>query len=328
MKRCLLIFLIIGIASTSCTQKTALIVTSTPLLSEPPVPIPTSTLLSLPTDTPIPISPPTITSTGTSTPTRVRFSPGATAATLADLKIAAQGVAEYVLQIEQGQWMMVEIETQPSKETPAFALVVYNDEGTIPAEYPNLAEKGFWKGVLPATGDYILQVVNRGASTGYSLYVHIPPRIAFAPGTTSTAIEGRIPGRAGEQYVLHARKDQTMAVTVTSPGNDVFLGLVGSDGTPLLRTDLKETEWAGVVYATQDYFIDVTSEHDASYALRVSITNALSDAPAPIRIYINRATGYDTYSNPASDGYRCGRAINCGTHTHFGFANIWLFALP
>ena len=115
--------------------------------------------------------------------------------------------------------------------------------------------------------------------------------IHFRKGGTSAYLEKPIRPGAPHLYSIRALADQTLILTATSPGSDVFLGLKGlQDGVKLLRSNAGVSYWTGVLPKTQDYQITVTTSNpDTYYFLSVEI-------PANIRF----ATG--AYS-ATIDGY-------------------------
>jgi hypothetical protein len=109
-----------------------------------------------------------------------------------------------------------------------------------------------------------------------------PTRIRFEPGATSATVAGHIGQNGIDRYVLRALAGQTMEVRITSPDNNVLLDIWGADGTVLKRHAVGEAYWAGVLPATQDYFIGAVSVGgETNYLLTVTIS-ALE--PAPTRI--------------------------------------------
>lgn len=221
----------------------------------------------VPTDTP-PGSP-------TVTPTRLQFPTGSTSVSVESRPIAADGIDAYVLQAMEGQRMSVGLFPWPGDDV---ALAIYGAENGVSLLWTDLRLTS-WDGILPATQDYIVQVVNYGDAANYTLQVTIPRRITFEPGATSAVLEGSIVGQEGmNEYVLRARAGQTMAVALASPNDNVWLTIVGSDGIPLVRSHMGQTSWTGVLQATQDYTILAVMHQGATspmtnYTLQVSITD-------------------------------------------------------
>jgi putative hemolysin len=102
-------------------------------------------------------------------------------------------------------------------------------------------------------------------------------RLTFDPGTTERYVEGTVAPGGRESYVLTLPKDQYLMVTLnTAEGENVFLGVLGADGTPLLRPQAGSVYFQGAVPETQEYRIDVQSMGDGGlFSL---------DIAAPIRL--------------------------------------------
>jgi hypothetical protein len=116
-----------------------------------------------------------------------------------------------------------------------------------------------------------------------------PTRIQFEPGAVSATVQGNLAANGIDEYVLYALEGQTMSVTITSPGNDVYLSITGlTDGIPLVRAASDATGWKGELPATQDYSIKAVSGGPAdSYTLEVTILplEPVADwQPVPIEI--------------------------------------------
>jgi hypothetical protein len=101
-----------------------------------------------------------------------------------------------------------------------------------------------------------------------------PIRIEFAPGATGATMLGGLAANGIDEYVLYAMEGQTMTVTITSPGDHVYLSIVGmSNGIPLVRAASDATSWTGVLPASQDYSIKAVSGVAVpSYQLEVFIS--------------------------------------------------------
>lgn len=198
---------------------------------------------------------------------RIRFASGATSATV-EGDINPGEVKEYVLRALQSQWMMVNL----GMPIEGLKIAVY---GLSDGNYLVKASEGraFWQGALPATQDYVVQLISEGVASHYYLSVTIPARIQFPPGANSATVEGVVQGRAVNYYILRAKADQTMIVEIVSPKSDVLLTIYGvEDGSPLVRYVSGDTKWEGKLPATQDYIIEAVSVGEAtSYTLQVTI---------------------------------------------------------
>jgi hypothetical protein len=122
---------------------------------------------------------------------------------------------------------------------------------------------------------YVLQVTIPGVAAPTAAPTPAPQakRIEFAPGATSAVVQGTLDAQAIDEYLLRALGGQWMMAMVSSPDNSVVLEICGlADGRPLVRTDMRQTFWQGVLPNTQDYGIKaVSTESATSYTLQVIV---------------------------------------------------------
>jgi hypothetical protein len=96
--------------------------------------------------------------------------------------------------------------------------------------------------------------------------------ISFAPGTSSTEINGTIAAQATNSYLLSAQQSQLVTVTITSPNNDVRLRVLGEDGSVLKPAEDGLSSWTSQLPATQDYLIAAVAVGQTTpYTLRVAL---------------------------------------------------------
>lgn len=199
--------------------------------------------------------------------TRIQFAAGATSWHIGDRTIGANLLEEYILKVSQGQYMSVMLTEWP--DTNINLTIFGASDGLMLVD---MTTGGFWGGYLPSTQDYIIRVANIGAATKYNLSVSIPACIRFAAGGTSATVTGTV-GTQTLEYILGARKGQTMTVTLTPNNGTVGLTIYGADGQPLKRSAVGDATWSGVLPATQDYFIVRSSfaGTTATFSMTVSI---------------------------------------------------------
>ena len=200
-------------------------------------------------------------------PTRIRFEPGATSATVTG-SLEQYGSRLYVLRALAGQTMEVVV-TSPNS---GVGLSIWGADGIPLKRYVD--ERAEWRGALPLTQDYFIQVVSVQA-TSYVLTVIISPlrpeprRIQFAPGATSAVTEGSLETGAPDRYVLRALRDQRMEVQVrVSPTATVEIVVAGQDGSFWSALSSEGTLTIEELPATQDYIITL--------ALPIPLTGAIS----------------------------------------------------
>ena len=99
-----------------------------------------------------------------------------------------------------------------------------------------------------------------------------PIRIEFAEGAFSSKINGTISPNSIDHYVLRAEVNQQLNTVVFPPGV-VNVSVIGEDGTVLKSDFNNETDWTGVLPASQDYYINVRSmiNSDTEYTLDITI---------------------------------------------------------
>jgi putative hemolysin len=214
-------------------------------------------------------------------PRRIQFAPGAISAQVQG-SLAAGGHDRYVLTAMAGQEMTVNLSVATA-EVSAI-LVIWGADGTVLIS--DHADATTWRGVLPSTQDYYINVRSVAqAPVDYTLEVIIPPvasqpepqprRIQFAPGATSAQVQGSLAAGGGDRYVLTAMAGQEMTVNLSVATAEVSAILViwGADGTVLISDHADATTWKGVLPSTQDYYINVRSVAQApvDYTLEVII---------------------------------------------------------
>jgi hypothetical protein len=190
---------------------------------------------------------------------RIEFAAGATSGVVQGT-LAAEGIDEYLLGAQAGQWMMAMV----SSPDNSVVLEIWGTSDGQPLVRGDMRQT-FWQGPLPATQDYGVKAVSTAGPTNYTLQVIIPERIQFAPGAISATDQGNLTPRQTHEYLLRALKGQTMTVTIVSPSNLVLLEIYGiADGQPLVRVPMGQTTWTGVLPNTQDYDIKAVSVTDAA----------------------------------------------------------------
>lgn len=99
-------------------------------------------------------------------------------------------------------------------------------------------------------------------------------RVAFNPGSDSATLDGVLGKGETINYVLTAKKDQTMQLSVWSPNGDVYVAASGaSTGQALVQATDKKTSWGGTLPQDQDYYVSVTAgDGQTSFALTVKIS--------------------------------------------------------
>lgn len=281
------------------------------------------------------------TSTPTSTPTpqitsvseRIRFAAGATSAQVSG-QIDGTSFHTYFVEARAGQRMQARV----SSPFGNVYLTVVSPSGSPLARAQAGAQS--FDGILPETGDYVLQVtapvgtpattyvLNISITGGIPTSTPIPPptptvqRIRFAAGTTWTQLAGRLDAPNMVNYVLEARAGQQALFFVTSPGNNAYLTVVSPTGQPLARAQAGAQSFNGTLPETGDYRLTVSSPDGTAhtdYALYVSVTGGVTPSATPqtgTRIqFAPGATGTTVTGNISSGGL-AGYLLSAGAGQH------------
>ncbi|MGH2543430.1 MAG: META domain-containing protein, partial [Ardenticatenaceae bacterium] len=194
---------------------------------------------------------------------RVEFAPGGTS-TVLEGELTPQGSDRYILHAEEGQ--VLEVNLSP---TEGLRLTIEGADGTILADG---TEGALFRELLPSTQEYTLALTAGDEAVEYTVNVMIPERISFAPGTTSTTVEGELATHESHAYVFGAQAGQTLDVSVT-PAEGVRLVIYGVDGT-VLRSGMGEGAlFQGPLPSTQDYILTVSAgDQPVTYTLEMEIT--------------------------------------------------------
>jgi hypothetical protein len=183
--------------------------------------------------------------------TRIAFATGTTSASVSG-SLDSQAVNSYILDAAWNQVMFV---TADSPNDNVYLDIYGLQDGAYLTHFSSNSTA--WKGWLPSTESYIVQVKNTGsATTTYTLSVEIPARIQFALGAYSGAVWGRGSAAKTIAYVLYASAGQTMTATLSSSTASVYLSIDGFSGNQsLVASSAGKTTWTGTLPQTQEYVI-------------------------------------------------------------------------
>ncbi len=177
----------------------------------------------------------------------------------------AYSTHEYSLEVPEGQLMMVSLLAQ---QEIGLTIVGFADGNPYVRAVSGATS---WQGFVPMTQDYLIKAVTAGSPADYTLRIILPREIRFAPGAVSQEIKATLPAVDVHTYVLQAGAKQTMELELKADG-EVALELYGyEDGQPLLRADLGQTSWKGVLPATQHYILKVVSRHDKPLPYKLEV---------------------------------------------------------
>jgi len=263
--------------------------------------------------------------------TVVQFPPGGTSATVQGTLVPG-AVDHYVLRVLAGQTLV--LASAPGLQG-MLALTVAGADGFV--LLPESAAQASWRGQVPTTQDYYVDVRSiAGATFGYALQISVPAlatpqpqprRISFPAGGTSATVSGTLAPFSTDSYVLTVLAGQTLNVDVPGLQGKVLLVIWGADGSVLLTDHAIASSFSGVVPSTQDYFIDVrTSTTPVAYTMHVSVPPLSAPEPLPERITFQAgaisATVRGTLAANASARYilkaQAGQTLNAEASTTLG----------
>lgn len=214
-------------------------------------------------------------------PARIRFAAGATSAVI-DGQLGANSRHVYLLRAEANQTLDINI-----TGSTGLTLAVRGADGSVLKSAGGPA----FRGVLPRTQDYVLELASGASATGYRLSVAVPVRIRFASGGTSATVTGSVTASSGQYYILRALQGQTLTVAV-NPQAGLTMAVYGMDGAVLLNDTAAPPSFSAVLPGTQDYIVALKSTgHTQSFTLTVTIP---ADGGIPV-------TGDKTYTVQRGD---------------------------
>jgi hypothetical protein len=133
------------------------------------------------------------------------------------------------------------------------------------------------------------------ASDAFSLPTTTPEtpagKIRFEEGATSAYVRKLIAAGEKHHYLVRALENQFLVLAISSPDDDVYLGVKGvADGDVLLAESAEESDWSGRLPSGQEYLVTVTTDNaETDYFLSIEV---------PAHIYFDPGAYSDTI-----DGY-------------------------
>ena len=261
--------------STAISLQPTFTATSVPATatSVPPTPTtipPTSTSVP-PTATSVPtvvVTP--ITATNTTVPTtapgqayRLSFASGTTNVT-AEGQMSANTTRRYVFWADKNQFMDISL-----YGASGAYIAVTSASGKKLVEF----DQGWtwYQDYIPEKGDWYIDIKAGKYDTGYSLYLGIPQRLSFEPGTSSMTAKATIPAGRVHNFIAWANEGQTLKVSV-SPTQNFKLSIWHIDGTVLLSGMGDSTSFEGELPEAGDYIINVISGAATSTEITLSLS--------------------------------------------------------
>jgi len=136
------------------------------------------------------------------------------------------------------------------------ALSIFGRDGTVLLS--PMGDQMSFRGYLPATQDYLIDVRAAGTNANFNMFIMIPQRLSFAAGEHALVINGNVKASGLHNFIAYGLAGQTMKVTV-EPGGDLALTIYGIDGTILMGSHNFGNTFEGTLPSSQDYIINVDS---------------------------------------------------------------------
>jgi hypothetical protein len=119
----------------------------------------------------------------------------------------------------------------------------------------------------------------------------VPGTIAFALGTTAGVVQGTVQAGQVVNYTIQVGQSQAMILSIDSPYQDVFLGVIQPDGLVLAPASNKWTHWQWLSPEPGLYTIQVVGGASAeSYTLTAKIAQQVNFATGTSSITLNGTT--------------------------------------
>ena len=111
-------------------------------------------------------------------------------------------------------------------------------------------------------------IITAAAQTGKT------QRVRFPRGRTTAVLKGAVVRATQDQYLLGARRGQTMIVHITSLEHNAVFAILGPEGAALIGAEegADAMDWTGELPSSGDYSIWVSpTRANATYTLEVTI---------------------------------------------------------
>lgn len=175
-------------------------------------------------------------------------------------------VAEIVVAQHQGDLMLVHVMT-PDED---LELAVHRmDTGEqLPDDDDN---PSFWKGHLPATLGYLVEIGGASTETPYSLEIEIPRRLHFDEATSTATVTSEARPEAPIAYLIDGAQGQTLTAELTLPGAHMTVHGI-DDGHALLTSSGDATIFADELHESQAYILRIhPNTAGGEFTLEVSL---------------------------------------------------------
>ena len=222
---------------------------------------PTATNVPTVAVTPIPPTNTVAPTTAPSQAVRLSFASGTTNVT-AEGQMTANSTKRYVFWADKNQYMDISL-----YGASGAYIAVSSASGKKLVEF----DQGWtwYQDYIPEKGDWYIDIRAGKYDTGYSLYLGIPQRLSFEPGTSSMTAKAIIPAGRVHNFIAWGNEGQTLKVNI-SPAQNFKLTIWHIDGTVLLSGMGDSSSFEGELPEAGDYIINVVS--GAATPTEISLT--------------------------------------------------------
>ena len=220
---------------------------------------------------------------------RISFAPGTSSASVGGV-VDRGDWHEWIFRASAGQTLSLSLTSVAGNAT----FRVYTPSGGFVAK-----DITSFSGVLPATGDYLIEVGSTGGTTSYTLNVSVtgtptppappPPtlpsdsgsggRIRIPAGSTSTSVDGVVNRGNWHEFNFLAGAGQTLSLSLSSVAANATFRVYTPSGN-FVAKDV--SSFSGTLPERGFYMIEVGSTGGtADYTLTLGLTGTSTPAPTP-----------------------------------------------
>ena len=235
--------------------------------------------------------------------TTLQFAPGSDFASVTGVISTAFTADTYRVQVTPGQTIFVSVASLTSPTQPT--VTVFSSQSGHGSPDGIFHDQQQWAGQLGG-GEHQIVVNANQANVDYVLDVRIintsPDIIQFAPGTTSSTVNGYLGANEVIVYALEAFAGQEMHAQLGSHTGRAQLFVELTDLSAYLGFDSfnGQTAWQGILPRSGPYYLFVTSRYPQTFSLNVGIVTPsmpVADAGCPMptaqqRLFVDPIVNY------------------------------------
>jgi hypothetical protein len=139
-----------------------------------------------------------------------------------------------------------------------------------------------WQIAMPATAQYILQVIGGASVENFTLTVKLPLPVAFAAGASSANLSGTTVNGYLFAYALNCAEGQTMSAVLNQPPSTATIDIYGLSTGMVLEAASNVSSWTGILPQTQTYVVEVIPT--GSKVINFNLTLSCTGTPGTVYI--------------------------------------------